>query len=84
MKTMSNNQTWWPGTDNQTCAACGKPCRPGAGIAEDDGRRHIKCPDADPQKLARRQLAMAKVNSARWHRSRTQGAGIRANPGGTQ
>ena len=67
---------WWPGTDNQTCAACGQPCRPGAGITENDKRRHIVCPD--PQNIAQRQLAMAKARSARWDSARTQAMGTLA------
>ncbi len=65
-------------TDNQTCYVCEKPCRPGAGLTDDGGRRHIKCPVPDPGTQARRRLAIARARSVQQDRRRMQAKGIRA------
>ncbi len=65
-------------TDNQTCYVCEKACRPGQGITDNGGRRHIKCPVPNPELQARRRLAMTEANSVRRQRRTTQATGIGA------
>ena len=62
--------------DNQTCYVCERPCRPGRGITDNGGRRHITCPVSSPAQLAQRQLALAKARSRRQSAATLEGTAI--------
>ncbi len=63
-------------TDNQTCYVCETACRPGAGITDNGGRRHIVCPS--PEKIARMRSSVSRINAGRRRESRTQANGTGA------
>lgn len=49
--------------DNQTCYVCNRPCRPGRGLTDNGGRRHIECPVPDPMATKRRSEQMKALRA---------------------